>query len=534
MDVPFEGLLGLLQVKNMDPLMDSTSPVNPSVLEPCRFALDIQIDCFKKALEIISSNLKRSTEWELESFRKRESFRKQLEFSEITARKMAEWARNIFLELRNEECIMRKCAQVYAWVSALSFLSLIYRYLAGCVSRGGTKTHSSGALEFRSTYVSIVLFQGSYVWIKFRDGVAGRITGYRRNKLSGTIKPSEARYTPPRGSGNHNYIYLGLCKNDEEVYFKKHIAASFYAKDYTKSYNLPLNFDGVRFGFNPCRFDFDDCPSFIIPSMSTEEEQSLSVAEKRAWVKDRVKDIYEVIKVWRIMYGPSNLDIDEQIRVDDHSTPQAEIFAPSSEALPLIPSDTETLPKELAPLPRCASADFGKFLEDMILDSSEDISDLPNPEPSEDLQDIHVQDMGISTTLGNQCGYSESLGTEPVGTSYSELGLLNVVIESSEAAVNSDDMVAGIPKVDAPHDSEAVSEFPVMSPDSTLQQHSGKMAALSDMVKPSAVQHSPGNSTSDLLALISLYKQQLLEKDNTIVELKRRENERLRGASHGM
>ncbi|KAG0603860.1 hypothetical protein M758_10G126300 [Ceratodon purpureus] len=407
-------------------------------------------------------------------------------------------------------------ARMYAViVSAVALLSLIYRYLAGHIDRGGTKTYSSGSLEFRSTYVSIVLFQGSYVWIKFRD-VAPRRAGYRRpvtDKLSGTIKPSdkiEARYTPPRRCGDHNHIYLGLCTTHEEADIKKKIAAFYY-------------------GRHTGRLDVDDGRYFLIPSMSREEEQSLSVAGKRAWVKDRVKMVYEEIKAFRPI-DTSPVHIDEQSPGYDHSSPHAEKFAPYSEGLPDVAFDPEFQVKEYVPFSEADDADFGKFLED-ILDSSEDMSDLPDAEPSEHLQDIHIQGLGIGMTLDNQCSYSESLGTEPVATSYWK-GVLNFVNESSEAAVNSDDMV-GTPKV---HDFQAVSEFPVMSPVSTLQQHSDPaMAALPDMVTPSASKLCPGNSTSDLLALklISLYEQQLLEKDKRIVELER-EVERLRGASHWM
>ncbi|KAG0603863.1 hypothetical protein M758_10G126600 [Ceratodon purpureus] len=405
-------------------------------------------------------------------------------------------------------------AQAYTViVSAVALLSLIYLYLAGYVDKGGTKTYSSGSLVFRSTYVSIVLFQGSYVWIKFRD-VASKRAGYRRpvtDKLSGTIKPSdkiEARYTPPRRCGDHNHIYLGLCTTHEEADIKKKIAAFYY-------------------GRHTGRLDVDDGRYFLIPPMPREEEQSLSVAGKRAWVKDRVKVVYEGIKALRAI-DTSPVHVDEQSPGYDHSSPHAEKFAPYSEGLPDVAFDPEFQVKEYVPFSEADDADFGKLLED-ILDSSEGMTDMPDAEPSEQhLQDNHVQDLGISMTLDNQCGYSESLGTEPVGTSYWELGVLNLVNESSEAAVISEDMV-GTPKV---HDFQAVSEFPVMSPVSTLQQHSDPaMAALPDMVTPSASKLCPGNSTSDLLALkvISLYEQ-ILEKDKRIVELER-ENERLRGAS---
>jgi hypothetical protein len=408
-------------------------------------------------------------------------------------------------------------AQMYAVVvSAVALFSLVYHYLAGYTDRGGTKIYSPGSLEFRATYISLVLFQGAYVWIKFRDVIpSSKRGGYRRpvtDKLSGTIKPSdkiEARYTPPRKSGNHNHIYLGLCATHEEAETKKTIAA-FY------------------FGGKLSRLDFDDGRYFLIPPMPTEQEQGLSVAQKREWVKDKVREVYEEIKALRA-FDTNTVYLDDQINACHRSSLLAAKSGPISEGLSDVAFDLGFGVEEyLGELPEGIDLDFYKLLEG-IPGSSEIRSYFTDAEPQKHLQEIQVQDdRAIGVTFENQCQYSSS-DTEPLGTSYSAGGLEstpNVVHGSCRVVAN------GVANEGAGNNPQAVGGFPTMSPISALQPHSDAMAVTSDMVTPSASNLCPGISTSEQLALkvISLLEQ-LREKDTRIVELER-EVERLRGTSH--
>lgn len=80
---------------------------------------------------------------------------------------------------------------LYSTISSTTFLL-----------RGGTKTYSSGSLDFRDTFMLVLLFRGSYVWIKFRD-VAPQRRVYRRSRkdeAGGVINygKHEPRFKPPR------------------------------------------------------------------------------------------------------------------------------------------------------------------------------------------------------------------------------------------------------------------------------------------------------------------------------------------------
>jgi hypothetical protein len=409
-------------------------------------------------------------------------------------------------------------AKVYAVVvSAVALLSLIYHYLAGYIDRGGTKTYSPGSLDFRSTYISIVLFQGAYFWIKFRDVASSKRGGYRRpvtDKLSGTIKPSdkiEARYTPPRKSGNHNHIYLGLCATHEEAETKKTIAAFYY-------------------GGKISRLDFDDGRFFLIPPMPTEQEQGLSVAQKREWVKDKVREVYEEIEALRTVVHTGTVQpLDEQINARHHSSLPAAKSGPISEGLSDVAFDLGFEVEEyLRELPEGIDPDLYKFLEE-IPGSSEIRSYFADAEPQKHLQENQVQDRAIGVTFENQCQY-----TEPLGTPYSAWGsesILNDVHGSFEVVADE------VTNEGAANNPQAVGEF--FSPISALQPHSDAMAVTSDMVAPSASNLCPGISTSEQLAfkVISLLEQLrekdaiILKKDKRIADLER-EVERLRGTSH--
>lgn len=69
-------------------------------------------------------------------------------------------------------------------VSAVALLAFVYLYLIGYV----IKAYSSSSLDFRDTYVSIVLFLAAYVWIKFRQAGRNAATpGGRKRKASTEI-----------------------------------------------------------------------------------------------------------------------------------------------------------------------------------------------------------------------------------------------------------------------------------------------------------------------------------------------------------
>jgi hypothetical protein len=131
---------------------------------------------------------------------------------------------------------------VYAVVvSTLSLLSIVYQYLLGYVLKGGTTTYSSGSLDFRETFVSLLLFQGSYVWIFFRD-VAPKRTVYQRSKKDEAGRviyygKYEPRFKPHReklpGDRTIKFDYLSLGGYDSELDAKIvcQIAGFYYTRD---------------------------------------------------------------------------------------------------------------------------------------------------------------------------------------------------------------------------------------------------------------------------------------------------------------
>jgi hypothetical protein len=154
-------------------------------------------------------------------------------------------------------------------------------YLIGCIDRGG----SSGSLEFRDTYISIILFQGSYVWIKSREVAPKRV--YRRiiRDKQGRIthKKYEPRFKPPRERGlgsskpqKFDWIYLGRYDTPSEAEILYQIAAFYYGKS-----------EG--------RLDLGNGLFFQIPAMS-DDDRSLYGTEKVKWVKREAMRVYEDFK----------------------------------------------------------------------------------------------------------------------------------------------------------------------------------------------------------------------------------------------
>lgn len=123
-------------------------------------------------------------------------------------------------------------------VLAVQLVSMVFRYLIGPIDRGGGKEYSSGSLEFRSTYISIVLYHGSYIWIKFRDVAQesskrpgeGLFRRIRENESGERVYYGnfEPRMKPP-GSGT--YIAVGTYENEKDADTVYKILAFWCGKD---------------------------------------------------------------------------------------------------------------------------------------------------------------------------------------------------------------------------------------------------------------------------------------------------------------
>jgi hypothetical protein len=170
-------------------------------------------------------------------------------------------------------------------ISTALLLSVVYRYLIALVDRGGGKTYSSGSLDFRSIYISIVLFQGAYVWIKFREVAPpsqqkpspGLYRKWRTNVMGVKVYYGnfEPRFKPP----GENYVSVGSYEEEEDAKKIYQILAFYYGKDVPSELPLPFG--------NP----------FHIPHM-TDEEQRLNPEEKKTWAQDKAKAVYEDYKLF--------------------------------------------------------------------------------------------------------------------------------------------------------------------------------------------------------------------------------------------
>ena len=101
-------------------------------------------------------------------------------------------------------------------VVAVVLLSYVYLYLTGCGGWGCSRAVSSRSLDYRDTYIAIVLFRGAYVWIKFRDVASTKPKGVR---LLATGK-YELRFKPHRENGvSFDYMHIGRfdSKADAEI-----------------------------------------------------------------------------------------------------------------------------------------------------------------------------------------------------------------------------------------------------------------------------------------------------------------------------
>ena len=171
-------------------------------------------------------------------------------------------------------------------ILAVLLLSRVYQYLIGLVDRGGGKLYSSGSLEFRSIYISIVLFLGAYIWIKFRD-VAPESNQhpspglYRKSRMKlgervyyGNFEP---RFKP---LGSNNYISVGGYEQEEDAKACYQILAFWFGED-ARLGELPL----------------PDGTTYHIPT-KIKEQGDLDLEQRKEWAK-RAKDefgLYKIVK----------------------------------------------------------------------------------------------------------------------------------------------------------------------------------------------------------------------------------------------
>nr|PNR60591.1 hypothetical protein PHYPA_003384 [Physcomitrium patens] len=164
---------------------------------------------------------------------------------------------------------------------------------------------------------SIVLFRAAYFWLKFRESVCCSSFESRKRKLNEvqdevndhllaskviskgiycrskkqkdgtTTYIYEPRFKPPRERQPHSgasqqsgWIYVGQYDSPEEAKIVYEIAAFFYGK--------PVNGGRLEFGST----------SFVIPPMSEQDCRKCD-EDKRKWVKDKTKEVYEDFKKFK-------------------------------------------------------------------------------------------------------------------------------------------------------------------------------------------------------------------------------------------
>jgi hypothetical protein len=113
-------------------------------------------------------------------------------------------------------------------VAAVVLLSYVYLYLTGCGGWHGSRAVSSGSLDYRDTYIAIVLFRGAYVWIKFRDVASTKSKGV---KLV-TNGKYQLRFKPHRENGEEfDWIYIGRFDSQADADIVYRMIISCYGKD---------------------------------------------------------------------------------------------------------------------------------------------------------------------------------------------------------------------------------------------------------------------------------------------------------------
>lgn len=233
-------------------------------------------------------------------------------------------------------------------------LSIVYQYLLGHVDIGGTQTYNPGSIEFRDIYVSLVLFLGAYVWIKFRDVDQGVRRLPKRDKFNKARKDEfgqiqyynkwEARFKLPRERG---YLHLGSYDKEEHAVLVRQIGGYLCGKD-----------EGV--------VALEDGTPFHIPVMS-EQERNFCGEEKRKWVSSKAKAIFNEIQV-------KNKEIQENASRRPPSEDQVHAGGCSSSADP----------SALAPLAPASTDGDDEFLTDLSTLAAESGPLMSNNEGTSD------------------------------------------------------------------------------------------------------------------------------------------------------
>ena len=173
-------------------------------------------------------------------------------------------------------------------ILAVLLLSRVYHYLISLVDRGGRKTYSSGSLDFRCIYIPIVLFQGAYIWIKFREVAPesnqrpsrGLYRQSRVNELGERVYYGnfEPRFKPV---GSNNYISVGGYEQEEDAKACYQILAFWFSED-ARLGELPL----------------EDGTTYHIPTQ-IKEQGDLDLEQRREWAKRAKAEfgLYKLVKL---------------------------------------------------------------------------------------------------------------------------------------------------------------------------------------------------------------------------------------------
>ncbi|KAG0586053.1 hypothetical protein KC19_2G060200 [Ceratodon purpureus] len=197
--------------------------------------------------------------------------------------KYPQYLRTVLVDCHSEQSPSEDLSvDSYAVVAAAAvLLSLVYLYLTGDAARGGSIPYSSGSLDFRDTYIPIILFHGAYVWIKSRDvahkGVYRRLIHDKRGNIKVVYEP---RFKPSHRKGEpSHHIYVGQYDTPAEASILYQITAICY------------NGQGGL-------LQIEDGNSLTIPPM-TDSDRRLTGAEKRKCVGAQVRRVYEAFKAER-------------------------------------------------------------------------------------------------------------------------------------------------------------------------------------------------------------------------------------------
>ena len=164
-------------------------------------------------------------------------------------------------------------------VAAVVLLSYIYLYLTGCGGWDASRALSCGPLDYRDTYIAIVLFRGAYVWIKFRDVASAKSKGVRL-LASGKY---ELRFKPRRENGvSFESIHIGRFDSKADAEIVSRMLVSCYSDGEDCGGLVDLTGDGRKL--------FPITPAFTL------EEKGRMGKEKHKLFKKRVLEHYKRYK----------------------------------------------------------------------------------------------------------------------------------------------------------------------------------------------------------------------------------------------